>query len=139
MKRFIKNGMKTDREIIMINWIVNLDRLSFLWCNRYQSSQPVIQTFRYISKTGDGHLYVVLALSLLVFLLGIVTVFLLWQSATHIASLERTQRQEAEAATEALWGAASAAARAAVMDGDIGSRDRALEAIQSASQHLTRC
>ena len=63
----MKNGMKTDREIFMINWIQNLDRLSFLWCNRYQSNQSITQTFRYISKTGDGHLYVVLALALLAF------------------------------------------------------------------------
>ena len=49
----------------MINWIVHLDRLSFLWCNRYQSSQAITHTFRLLSKTGDGPLYIALALGLM--------------------------------------------------------------------------
>ena len=105
-----------DGDPVSVRPISSVERVS-----RWARRKPLLATFA--------------SLVLLMFLLGIVTIFLLWQSASHIADLERTQRQEAEAATEALWGAASAAARAAVMDGDIGSKDRALEAIQSASQH----
>lgn len=46
----------------MIDKLVNADKTSYLWCNRYQSNPLITQIFREISRTGDGYLYVALAL-----------------------------------------------------------------------------
>ena len=46
--------------VTVIDKFLYVDKSSYLWCNRYHSSLPIIQCFRYISKSGDGYLYVVL-------------------------------------------------------------------------------
>lgn len=42
----------------MLMSLLNLDRSLLLWCIRYQQHPAVIRSFREISRTGDGYLYV---------------------------------------------------------------------------------
>lgn len=49
----------------MMNSAANVDRLAYLWFNRLQQRPTLTSTFRAISHSGDGHLYV--AIGLLVF------------------------------------------------------------------------
>lgn len=43
----------------MFEKILNADKISYLWCNRFQKHPGVINFFRLVSKTGDGYLYVI--------------------------------------------------------------------------------
>lgn len=44
--------------------LAKLDRDFYLWCNQFQQSPEVIAIFRFISRTGDGQLYVAIAILL---------------------------------------------------------------------------
>jgi len=46
----------------MIKKITHFDIASFLWFNRFHTSRPLTSVFRGISHTGDGHIYIGLAL-----------------------------------------------------------------------------
>ena len=45
----------------MLSMISNLDTLAFLRCNRLQHNTQISTFFLFISKSGDGYLYLVLA------------------------------------------------------------------------------
>lgn len=45
----------------MIKQITHFDVVSFLWFNRFHSFRPLTNFFRGISHTGDGHIYIGLA------------------------------------------------------------------------------
>ena len=49
----------------MLKTISNFDVIGFLWFNRLQTSVPVRGVFKAISHTGDGHLYIALAIAAL--------------------------------------------------------------------------
>ena len=49
----------------MLKTISNFDVIGFLWFNRLQTSGPVRGVFKAISHTGDGHLYIALAIAAL--------------------------------------------------------------------------
>ena len=50
----------------MLKAIINLDSISLLWFNRLQCHSPLKKIFRIISHSGNGYLYLTLALILLV-------------------------------------------------------------------------
>lgn len=49
----------------MLKTISNFDVIGVLWFNRLQTSGPVRGVFKAISHTGDGHLYIALAIAAL--------------------------------------------------------------------------
>lgn len=46
----------------MIEKLADVDKASYLWCNRYQSNESITHIFRQISRSGDGYLYIALAI-----------------------------------------------------------------------------
>ena len=50
----------------MLNTLLRFDTSSYLWCNRFLKSFPATCFFRYLSKSGDGYLYVLVAVLVLI-------------------------------------------------------------------------
>jgi len=50
----------------MIQVIQHVDKISYLWCNQYQANLSLTHSFRLVSKTGDGYLYIALAVALMI-------------------------------------------------------------------------
>lgn len=46
----------------MIMSLQNIDKNIFLWCNRFQQNPRILKSFRLISRSGDGYMYVALGL-----------------------------------------------------------------------------
>lgn len=61
--------MKKEKynNIYLLNSLLALDIHTFRWCNCFQKNLPLIKCYRYISHTGDGIFYVLIAMSLYCF------------------------------------------------------------------------
>jgi undecaprenyl-diphosphatase len=48
-------------EAMMLDSLLELDKSTYRWCNRFQQNTAVIRFYRHVSRTGDGFLYAFLA------------------------------------------------------------------------------